>query len=83
MSDWKQKIILKPGESLKFIASSMKGFMQETDATTYHIVDSDGAKAGTVVVEDHTAVKGFKRTISVVQKDIEGTVIVQESWTVN
>ena len=62
MSDWKQKIILKPGESLKFIASSMKGFMQETDVTTYDVVSSDGAKAGTVVVEDHTAVKGFRGT---------------------
>lgn len=83
MSEWKHKVVLNAGESLSFVGSSMKGFMQETDVTTYDVVGIDGDKVGTVVVEDHTAVKGFRRTISVVQKDIEGRVIVQESWSVN
>jgi hypothetical protein len=83
MSEWKHKIVLNAGESLSFVGSSMKGFMQETDVMTYNVVGSDGAKVGTVVVEDHTAVKGFRRTITVSQKDNEGTVIVHESWTVS
>ena len=58
----------------------MKGFMQETDVDAYDVISKNGIKAGTVTVEDHTAVKGFKRTITVIQKDIAGKTIFSESW---
>ena len=55
--------------------------MQETDIDEYEVVDPSGDCVGTVVVTDHTAVRGFRRTISVEQRDKAGAVVVQESWT--
>ncbi len=80
MSDWKSKIILNDGETVKHTGSSMKGFMQETDVDTYDVISEDGAINGTVTVEDHTAVKGFKRTVTVIQRDAAGKTIISESW---
>lgn len=80
MDDWKTKIVLAPGQSLKHVSSTSKGFMQETDVDTYDVLDVDAHIIGSVVVEDHTAIKGFRRTISVLQKDINGATIVDEAW---
>ena len=60
----------------------MTGSLQETDIDTYDVVDADGAKTGTVTVEDHTAIRGFARTITVCQQDASGKAIVEESWKV-
>lgn len=81
MSDWKNMVLLKEGQQLKYVGSTSKGFMAETDVATYDIVDSENAKVGSVTVEDHTAVRGFKRTISIEQRDLAGRIVVQESWT--
>ena len=81
-ADWRTKLVLNDGEQLNHTGSSMKGFMQETDVETYDVVSASGSKVGTVTVEDHTAVKGFRRTISVCQRDLTGNVVVQESWRV-
>lgn len=51
--------------------------MQETDVDTYSIVGADGTITGSVKVTDHTAVKGFKRTVRVLQKDADGRVVVE------
>jgi hypothetical protein len=77
---WQSRVILRDGESLKHERSSTQGFMQETDVDTYSIVQADGSVVGSVTVTDHTAVRGFKRTVNVVQKDTNGKVVVDESF---
>lgn len=69
---WKDKVVLREGEKLEHQGSKVSGFMGETDIDTYAIVDANGIQTGTVVVEDHTAVKGFKRTITVTQTNLQG-----------
>ena len=73
-------MILNADESLKLESSTQSGFMQETDNETYSIVRADGTRAGSVKVTDHTAVKGFKRTISVHQIDVNGKTVVNTSF---
>jgi len=80
MSDWNNRITLTDGQTLVLVSSKSKGFMQETDITTYNVVDRDGAVCGDVTVADHTAVKGFKRTLHVVQRNSAGEAIVDEAW---
>ena len=80
IDECKQKIILKSGEYFKHTGSRMKGFMQETDIDSYDVLSAEGQKVGSVVIEDHTAVKGFARTVSLCQRDHEGVVIIEESW---
>ncbi|HEX5356145.1 MAG TPA: hypothetical protein VFW93_08000 [Aquabacterium sp.] len=77
---WKEKLILKEGEDLKHESSKTSGFMQEEDINTYSIIRADGTKTGSVKVVDHTAVKGFKRTIWVVQTDSGGKEVVNVSF---
>ena len=57
--------------------------MGETDIDTYMVVSSDGTKVGSVKVEDHMAVKGFRRTITVIQTDASGNKIVHTSFNPN
>lgn len=80
MDEWKDKVILKEGESLKHDRSFCQGFMQEEDVELYSIVRSDGSVSGAVKVTDHTAVNGFRRTLHVVQTDNEGATVVDKSW---
>jgi hypothetical protein len=80
MSDWNTRLKLAPGQELKLVGTKSKGFMAETDITTYQIIDADGAICGEVTLMDHTAVKGFKRTVSLVQRDLAGKIIVEEAW---
>lgn len=75
---WKDKMILNSDEELKHESSRTKGFMEEEDIDVYSVVRKDGTQTGTVTVSDHTAVRGFKRTIWVVQKDASGKVLVDE-----
>ena len=77
---WKSRVILNDGESLRHDRSSTEGFMQETDIDIYSIVQPDGTVTGSVSVTDHTAVKGFKRTMRVVQVDAHGKGVVDESF---
>ena len=81
MFNLESKLVLQAGETLKLISSSCKGFMQETDLMTYDVIDASGQKVGTVEVEDHTAVRGFRRTVSFVQRAINGKVLVDDTWS--
>jgi len=81
MTKWRQRVVLKPGETLRHLRSLTKGFMGETDVEDYEVLAADGTIVGSVTVEDHTAVRGFQRTISVTQRTVEGAVVVQDSWT--
>lgn len=78
MTDWQSKVVLNTGETLRHDGSSSKGFMQETDVDSYSIVQADGVITGSVTVTDHTAVKGFKRTVHIVQKNASGKIIIDE-----
>ena len=77
---FKEKLILADGQTLRHVRSREKGFMGETDETTYDVVDAAGAVVGSVTHERHLAVKGFKLTESVKQRDEAGNVIVDERW---
>jgi hypothetical protein len=78
---WKDKIVLNSNEVLKHESSKTSGFMQEEDIDFYSIHQKDGTKIGSVKVTDHTAVKGFKRTITVHQTDITGKTVVDARFT--
>ncbi|WP_167313440.1 hypothetical protein [Ralstonia insidiosa] len=71
---------LKDGESLKLERRYSKGFMQETDVEEYSIVDGKDEVTGKVRYTDHTAVRGFRRTMQVVQSDRAGATVVDIIW---
>ena len=77
---WKEKVVLRDGETLKHTGLKSSGFMSETEIDAYLVVQPDGTETGAVRVEDHTAVKGFKRTITVVQTDRDGREVVRTSF---
>lgn len=79
---WKQDIQLKEGERLIHQHSKSQGFMQEEDVDTYAVQAADGSNCGTVVVSDHTAVKGFRRTIFVTQKDSNSKTIFEKRYPI-
>ena len=74
------KLKLNPGETLKQTGHRSKGPLAETDIYTYSILNQTGEIVGTVTHTDHTAIKGFKRTQTVEQRDHGGNVIVDVSW---
>lgn len=80
MSEWESKVVLQRGESLTRTGSRQTGFMQETDIDNYDVVDGDGNTNGTVEIRDHTAVRGLRRTITVIQRDSSGKIVVNEVW---
>lgn len=81
-NDWKNHITLNDGESLVHQNSRTSGFMGEEDIDTYAIQRVDGIFNGSVIVKDHTAVKGFRRTIYVVQMDINNKIIFEKRYEI-
>lgn len=81
MPDWRDKVVLNSGESLRVDDSRCDGFMQETDVYDCSVIDAIGAVVGKVRATDHTAVRGFRRTLSVKQTNASGQIVVDESWT--
>ncbi|MCK6402909.1 MAG: hypothetical protein L6Q74_13555 [Sphaerotilus natans subsp. sulfidivorans] len=80
---WKTLPILTPGETLKFEGSKTNGFMEEADIKTYSVLGADGCKNGEIVINDHTAVRGFRRTIHFTQRDANGNILAQKAYTVD
>ncbi len=76
----KSRLILNDGDRIEETSHKMEGFMQETDIYTYSIINANGEIVGTVEYTDHTAVKGFRRTQSVTQKDFTGKILVDITW---
>jgi len=76
----KSRIKLNEGEKLKHEKHRSEGTLAETDIDTYSVVNLSGDVIGSVVHTDHTSIKGFARTQSVLQKDAVGTIIVDETW---
>jgi hypothetical protein len=77
---WKDRLQLQPGETLELTGSKEKGFMGETDVSDYDILDAEGRKVGSVTHECHMAVKGFRISHNVVQRDAAGAVVISQSW---
>lgn len=75
-----EKLKLAKGETVAFVSSRSRGFASETDVSEYNVLDADGEVIGTVVFTEHTAVRGFRVTNTVVQKDAQGNVLVSETW---
>ncbi len=75
------KLKLDQGDKLMRTNHTTKGSCQETDIYSYDILNKNGATVGTVVHTEHTAIKGFRKTQSVKQKDMSGRVIVDLSWS--
>lgn len=48
MPDWRDKVVLKPGESLRVEDSRCEGFMQEKDIYDCSVVDVNGVVVGRV-----------------------------------
>lgn len=71
---WREKIILRAGERLDLVRSWCSGTMQEQDNDLFDVIGEDG-KIGEVRVEVHTALRGFRRTGRVIQRDSAGNVI--------
>lgn len=80
---WESLVTLAPGQTLKHEGHKTSGFMSEEDIDTYAVVGADGTKAGEVVVRDHTAVKGFKRSIRVTQTDAAGKQLLDTAYDVS
>ena len=81
--DWRNMLTLHEGEELRHDNFRTTGFMLEEDIDTYSIIGLDGKKTGEVTVRDHTAVKGFRRTIRVIQADSVGRVVFETSYVVS
>lgn len=81
MANWHDKVVLNPGETLRVDSSRSEGFMQETDIDECSVLNAAGDVVGKVKATDHTAVRGFKRTLSVKQTSTSGQVVVDETWT--
>ncbi len=78
--EMKEKLKINQGETLALVKSKSEGFMAETDVDEYEIVNTSGEIVGSVVYKNHTAVKGFRVTQSVIQKDVNGKTIVDIRW---
>ncbi len=74
------KIKLNSGETLRHDKHKSKGSMAQTDIDYYSILNEKNEVVGNVVHEDHTSLKGFRRTQHVTQTDINGKIVIQESW---
>lgn len=76
----KEKLKLAQGESLRMDDSHSKGFMGETDVTNYSILDASGNVVGSVEHEEHTAVRGFRVTNLLTQRDLQGNIVISTNW---
>ena len=55
--------------------------MGEEDIESYSILSESGNVIGSVTVRDHKAVKGFRRTINVIQRDELKRVLLDKTHT--
>jgi len=78
-----REIILKPQGTLRHERLCTKGFRQETDIDECAILNISEDSVGELTVAGYAAVRGFRRTIHVIQKDKVGKIVVDECWTLN
>ncbi|MBA1278118.1 hypothetical protein [Stutzerimonas stutzeri] len=78
---WKDRLKLAEGDELRHESTKVTGFMGEEDIDQYAVVAASGELKGWVEHRCHTAVKGFRVTHSVLYRDIDGNVLVDDRWT--
>ena len=76
----REKLKLQPDQTLRKIGSTTDGFMGETDVSEFEIVNERGEVMGFVTYKEHMTVKGFRQTYSLVQKDLNQRIIVDQRW---
>ncbi len=74
------KLKLNQGDTLKQVNHRSKGPLAETDIYIYSIINLAGEIIGSVEHTDHTSINGFRRSQTVIQRDVAGNVIVEEHW---
>ncbi len=74
------KLKLNQGDKLIEVSHKMKGPLQETDVYKYNIVDQNENIVGYVDHTDHTSIKGFQRTQTATQYDIDRKVVLDITW---
>lgn len=74
------KLKLNSGDKLIEVSHKVKGSLGETDIYKYEIVNSIGSVVGYVDHSDHTAIRGFKRTRSTTQFDLNHKVVLDIHW---
>lgn len=78
---WKNKLKLNADESLHLDHSYEKGSLGQEEVKLYSILNQEGIVTGKVQFTDHTAIKGFRRTLHVIQSDSSGKLVVDERWS--
>ncbi|WP_295547389.1 hypothetical protein [uncultured Stenotrophomonas sp.] len=76
----RDKLKLAEDDTLKYKSSRTRGFAGQTDITEYDILDAAGNLIGSVEFTEDVAVRGFRQTNTVVQRDAQGAVVVSTSW---
>lgn len=76
----RDRLKLEEGHTVKLVKSREIGFMGETDVSDFEILDANGNVVGSVELSEHIAVKGFRKTNKVVQRDAQGNTVVSETW---
>lgn len=54
--------------------------MGETDVSSYSVVDASGSIVGAVEHTEHTAIKRFRITNTLIQESLDGRVVATASW---
>ena len=74
------KLKLSTGDKLVQTSHKSKGSLGETDIYKYNIVNQNGDITGYVEHTDHTSIKGFHRTQSATQYDINHRTVIDIHW---
>ena len=80
--DWRDRLKLGPGETLRESRREMKGTLGQNDVEEHDVVDAQGQKTGTVVYRSMTLLRPpFRTTYTLVQADTEGKVMLKVRWS--
>lgn len=78
---WKEKLRLSPDESLKHERSYEKGSLGQEEVSLYLIISSNGEEMGSVQFTEHIAIRGFRRSFHLVQRDKARNPIIDVRWS--
>lgn len=74
------RLILSDDARVVFKGSREKGSHGQEEISSYDVFDVNDVLIGTVVYTEHVSLKGFRQTYRIVQRDENGTVIVDKGW---
>ena len=79
--NWRDRLKLDPGDTVRQSRSMSTGNLGQDDVEHHEVVDAQDQVIGTVVFTASTSLKPpFRTSHWLVQKDIDGVVIVEERW---